>query len=410
MPSFSYKARNPRGEIVEGRVEALTAAKLADQLAASGVIPVSIREVKGKAPAAAAQKVSTEFTLRGVNIVDVIFFSRQMHTMMRAGVPVFTALEGLSKSTPSLSMKRVINGLRDGLNAGRNFSTVLQAYPRVFSRLYVNIVLMGETSGNLPEAFRSMAEFLHQDKEIVARVKSAMRYPIIVLIAITIAMVVVNIKVIPAFQGIFDRLGSDLPLMTRVLIASSSFFKDYWLGMLAGMIGGVVAAVYYVRTPAGEYMWDTFKLKIPGIGVIVRQAALARFSRALAMTTHSGVPVAQALPVVAQAVGNLFIEGRMRVMQSKLEQGASITRAAEATGLFPGMVLQMLSTGEETGAVEELVTQLAEYYEREVDYSVKGLSSIIEPLLLLVVGIMVLVLALGIFEPMWNLIDAFRKK
>lgn len=410
MPSFYYKARNRSGKIVEGRVDAVSAMKLADQLVASGIVPVSIREEKSKVTSPKRQDSAAATTLGGgVKAADVIFFSRQMHTMMRAGVPVFTALDGLAQTTANPAMKQIVNGLRDGLNAGRTFSTVLRAYPKVFSRLYANIVLMGETSGNLPESFRAMADFLQQDKDIRERVKGAMRYPIIVLIAITIAMVVVNVKVIPAFQGIFDRLGSDLPLMTQVLIATSKFFQDYWVAMFFGTLIGTAALVKYVHTPAGAYQWDTLKLRIPGTGPIVRQAALARFARALAMTSRAGVPVAQALPVVSQALGNLYIEGKLRVMQAKLEQGASLTRAAEATGLFPGMVLQMLHTGEETGAVEELVTQLAEYYEREVDYSVKGLSAVIEPLLLLVVGIMVLILALGVFMPMWNLMDAFKK-
>lgn len=407
MPMFRYIGRNIRGERVEGRLEAAAPDKLADQLAGLGIIPITIRPEE--AQPALGLKLRAHLGSSRIKTVDLIFFSRQMYTMLRAGVPIMQAMDGLLTSTSNGALIDVIRKIRDGLASGLDLSAALRAHPDVFSRLYLSMVQMGETTGNVAESFRSMADFLEQEKELVQRVKGALRYPVIVLVAITLAMVVINIKVIPAFAGIFERLDTELPLATKLLMASSHMFTEYWHWMLLG----VVAAVYGIRTvlatPSGRLTWDRAKLNLPIFGKIISWSTLARFTRALAVTNKAGVPIAQALPLVGGAMDNRFVENRVLEMQSKIEQGMSFAKAAELSSLFPPLVLQMLRIGEDTGELDELIVEVAGYYEREVDYNIKNLSSLIEPLLILIIGVMVLVIALGVFMPMWGMLDAARK-
>lgn len=407
MPMFRYIGRNLKGERVEGRLEAAAPDKLADQLAGLGIIPISIRPDQAK-PALSLQ-LRAHMGAGRIKTIDLIFFSRQMYTMLRAGVPILQAMDGMLTSTSNGALIAVIRKIREGLASGLDLSGALRAHPDVFSRLYLSMVQMGETTGNVGESFRSMAEFLEQEKELVQRVKGALRYPVIVLVAITLAMVVINIKVIPAFSGMFERLGSDLPLATQVLIASSRMFTDYWHLMLLGVGAAIYGIKTVLATPPGRLAWDKAKLNLPIFGKIISWSTLARFTRALAVTNKAGVPIAQALPLVGGAMDNRYVESRVLGMQSKIEQGMSFARAAELSGLFPPLVLQMLRIGEETGELDELIVEVAGYYEREVDYNIKNLSSLVEPLLIVVIGVMVLIIALGVFMPMWGMLDAVRK-
>lgn len=407
MPMFRYIGRNTKGERVEGRLEAAAPDKLADQLAGLGIIPITIRPDEAK-PALGLQ-LRAHLGSSRIKTVDLIFFSRQMYTMLRAGVPILQAMDGLLTSTSNAALIEVIRKIREGLASGLDLSAALRAHPDVFSRLYLSMVQMGETTGNVGESFRSMGDFLEQEKELVQRVKGALRYPVIVLIAITLAMVVINIKVIPAFAGMFEKLGTDLPLATRFLMASSHLFTHYWPLMLVGLGAAIYGVRAVLATPAGRLAWDKAKLDLPIFGKIIRWSTLARFTRALAVTNKAGVPIAQALPLVGGAMDNRFVERRVLEMQNKIEQGMSFAKSAELSGLFPPLVLQMLRIGEETGDLDELIVEVAGYYEREVDYNIKNLSSLIEPLLILVIGIMVLVIALGVFMPMWGMLDAARK-
>ena len=255
-----------------------------------------------------------------------------------------------------------------------------------------------------------MADYFDREKDTRDRIKQAVRYPVFVIIAMVIALLIVNIFVIPAFAKVYGNLKVALPLPTRILIGFSNFTLQYWYLLMIGFIGGVIGARAYVQTADGRYRWDRLKLKFPIIGGIIYRASLGRFARALSMTMRSGVPVVQGMTVISNAVDNEFISTRILQMRDGLERGETITRTAGATGMFPPLVLQMISVGEESGTVDTLLTEVAEYYEREVDYDLKNLSSSIEPILLVAVGGLVLVLALGVFLPMWDMAQAFRSK
>jgi MSHA biogenesis protein MshG len=409
MPFFEYTGRNRRGEAVNGQIEAASADAVANQLFNNGITPIDIL------PASAQRDVLSglrawriRFTEQKVRLVDLIFFSRQMYTLLKAGVPILQALRGLRDTSKSPALIRVIGGILDSLDAGLDLTGALRRHPEVFSPLFVSMVQVGETTGGLPEAFQQLSMYLDRERDTIDRVKSALRYPMIVMIAIVAAMFILNIWVIPAFARLYAGFHAQLPLPTRVLIGVSGFMRDYWYLILLAMGGGVFAFLSWIRTPEGRYKWHRRKLQLPVVGSLLYRATLGRFASSLAITVKAGVPLVQSMTVISKAVDNDYIGERILQMRDGIERGETIARTAAATGLFPAMVLQMITVGEETGAVDTLMGEVAGFYEREVDYDIKNLSQAIEPILLIAVGGMVLVMALGIFLPMWDLASTVK--
>jgi MSHA biogenesis protein MshG len=273
----------------------------------------------------------------------------------------------------------------------------------VFSPFYIAMVRVGEMTGRLTEVFLRLAEHLEFERDVRERIKQAMRYPTFVVIAMLIAVVVINLFVLPVFAKVFAGFNAQLPLITRGLLGFSSWMIAWWPLLLAGTAAGVVMVRTYLKTPQGRYKWDRRKLHLPIIGPIILKATLARFARSFALSSQSGVPLVQALTVVAQTVDNAYIGERVEQMRDGIERGESISRCAAATGVFTPVVLQMISVGEETGELDSLLFEVAEMYERDTDYGIKGLSTAIEPILLVFIGVLVLMLALGVFLPLWNL-------
>jgi MSHA biogenesis protein MshG len=402
VPIFQYRGRNQRGEVVTGRIDAASPDMVASQLFNSGVVPVDITTASNAA-------VDVGALFRGwfrsdkVDLLDLILFSRQFYTLAKAGVPIMQALRGLRDSTQNQAFARVINDVVDTLDSGLELSAAFKRHPKIFPTLYVSMVQIGEATGTMQEVFLQLAKYLELEKDTRERLKSAMRYPMFVVIAISIAMFVINMFVIPAFAKVFTSMHAQLPWATRVLIATSEFTVAYWYLLLAMLIVAIFAIRIYVRTPEGRYRWHRSKLRIPVIGGIFYRATLGRFARALAVTMRAGVPLVQGMTVVSRAVDNDYIGERILQMRDGIERGETITRTAAATGMFPSLVLQMISVGEESGSVDELMAEVADYYEREVDYDLKNLSAAIQPLLIVGIGALVLVLALGVFLPLWEL-------
>ena len=409
MPMFDYTGRNRRGEAVSGQLDAASADAVATQLFNSSITPIDILPASARVDALRGLRAwSARFSEPKVALVDLIFFSRQMYTLLRAGVPIMQTLRGLRDSTPNPSLARVITSLIESLDAGLDLTSAMRRHPEVFKPLFVSMVQVGESTGGLDEAFQQLATYLEREQITIDRVKGALRYPAIVVLAMIAAMFVLNIWVIPVFAKVYAGFSAQLPLPTRVLIGISDFMKTYWYLILLAM--GVVVAGFFVwiRTPEGRYKWDRLKLRLPVVGSILYRSSLARFAGSLAITVRAGVPLVQAMTVISRAVGNEYIGERVLQMRDGIERGETIARTANATGMFPSMVLQMIMVGEESGAVDRLMDEVSGYYEREVDYAIKGLSQAIEPLLLVGVGVMVLVMALGIFLPMWDLAAAVK--
>ena len=404
MPNFAYKGRRADGGLVQGVIEAASPAAVADQLLGQGLTPVEIKAGPAQAGAAGNPLQGLENLFKEkVRHVDVLLFSRQIYTLLKAGVPIMRALAGLQESSSNRAMKAVLADVRASLDSGRELSAALARHPRVFSSFYLSMVRVGEMTGMLEEIFLRL--FYHLDFEHFMRsqVKSALRYPSFVVTAMGLAIVVINIWVIPAFAKVFKGFNAELPLMTRVLIGFSDFMVSSWHLLLLGTVAAVAAFTTWKRSPAGRLTWDRIKLQIPIAGKIVRKATLSRFARSFALATKSGEPVVQALTVVAQTVDNAYLAGKIEKMREGVERGESVLRTAISARVFTPVVLQMVAVGEESGALDDMMQEIAEMYQREVEYELKTLSQQIEPVLIIGLGILVLILALGVFLPIWDL-------
>lgn len=373
-----------------------------------GITPLEIAEKKADARSEGLnlndvfkEKISHE---------DLALFTRQLNTLLKAGVPIMRALLGLQESAVNPTMKALIGDLREDLDSGREFSVCIARHSKVFSPFYIAMVRVGEMTGLLDEVLLRLFYHLEFQQFMRNQVKSALRYPSFVVIAMGLAMLVVNLMVIPAFAKVFKGFGAELPLMTRILLATSEFTVNWW----PYLIGAVVAAIFsfraWIATEKGGYDWDNWKMKIPVAGKIIQKATLARFASSFAMASRSGVPIIQAMSVVAETVDNHFIAVKVNGMRATIERGESVLRAAIQAKIFTPVVLQMIAVGEESGMIDEMMQEVSDMYQREVEYELKTLSAQIEPILIVVLGAMVLVLALGIFLPMWDLGKVAIKK
>ena len=400
MAFFSYKGRNAGGDPVNGVLEGADSTVIADLLFGTGITPIEISETT------APDKIGSAgigWFKPKVQHIDVLLFSRQMNTLLKAGVPIMQALTGLQQSTINPAFAAVVMDIRSGLDSGRELSATLRAHPQAFSQFYVNMVAVGETTGRLEEVFLQLFTHLEFEEYMRQQVKTALRYPSFVVAAMAIAIVIINIFVIPVFAKVFKGFGAELPLMTRILIGFSEFTVTFWPLLLAIVVGAFYAFRAFTGTPAGKFKWDRFKLRIPIAGKIILKATLARFAGSFALATRSGVPIIQALTNVAGTVDNDFIARQVSQMREGVERGESVLRTAVNAAVFTPVVLQMLAVGEESGALDDMLGEVAEMYQREVEYELKTLSSQIEPILIVMLGVLVLILALGVFLPIWDL-------
>lgn len=404
MPLFAYKGRNARGEPMQGTLEGADSSEIANQLFRTGITPTEIRLASGRnaAPITRAS-IWRALNQKKVGLLDIMLFSRQMHTLLKSGVPIMRALSGLQESSQNPAFIAILQDLRESLDSGRELSAAMRRHPRVFSSFYVSMVQVGEMTGMLDETFMRLYSHLEFEKEMEENIRGALRYPTFVMVAMISAIAVINIFVIPAFRSVFDSLQADLPLLTRILIAMSEFTLNFWPLILAMAVGAVVAFRIWVKTTDGKYKWDKYKLRIPIAGKIIQKGTLARFARSLGLAFRSGIPIVQGLTVVGMVVDNEYMRSRVEQMRDGVERGESILRTASASGVFNPTVLQMIAVGEETGDMDGLMFQVAEMYESEVEYEVKTLSQQIEPILISMLGVMVLILALGVFLPVWSL-------
>jgi MSHA biogenesis protein MshG len=404
MAVFAYRGRDASGGLQQGTLEGDDSAAVADQLIKQGITPTEIKP-SGKVTAVAASGASLwqSLTEKKIDTVELMLFSRQMHTLLRAGVPIMRALAGLQESSENPAFAAVLQSLRESLDSGRELSAAMRLHPKVFSAFYVSMVQVGEMTGLLDETFMRLYGHLEFEKEMNERIRSALRYPMFVMIAMAIAIVVVNILVIPAFAKVFAGFHTELPLMTRLLMGFSTFMVNYWVLLLALIAASMAGFRKYINTVGGRYRWDKYKLEIPIAGKIILKSTLARFARSLALAFKSGIPILQGLSVVSMVVDNAYMRSRIEQMRDGVERGESILRTAVATEVFNSTVLQMIAVGEETGDMDGLMFEVAGMYEREVEYEVKTLAQQIEPIMIVSLGILVLILALGIFLPMWDL-------
>lgn len=400
MAVFEYTGRLAEGAQVQGKLEAASVDAVLNQLRERGVTPVTINALP---ELASGVKIEQLLGQKKVTAAELIMFSRQMYTITKAGIPLVRGLRGLAASIGHSAFQTALLDVAVRLEAGTNLSNALARHPEIFNRLYVSMIGVGESTGSLEEVFEQLAFYLERDDITRKRILSAVRYPMFVVIALAIATTVVNLFVIPKFADLFAQFNADLPLVTQVLLATSFVFVNYWWLLLAFVLALAGGFVIAVRTSEGAVLWGRYKLRLPVVGGLIERASMARYCRSFGLMLRAGVPLNQALSLCARAMDNAFLSGRIDSIRRGVERGESLLHTHRQAQILSPLVLQMIAVGEESGQVEELLTEVAEFYDREVDYDLKKLADRIEPILIVVMASFVLVLALGIFLPMWDM-------
>ena len=396
MPIFEYKGRTDDGMMVSGVQEAADLDALGAALIVSKITPI---EIKQKAAGALAFNLFEE----KVTSLDVMLFSRQMYTLLKAGIPIMRALAGIQNSVGNTKLAQVVGQLRVSLDSGRELSVAMAEHPKVFDGFYISMIRVGETTGNLDNIFLRLSDHIEFERFMRGQIKSALRYPMFVMTAMAIAIVVINVMVIPQFEKVFASMHADLPFVTTMLIAFSNFMRNYWYVLIGMIVGAGWMFKSLISTPAGRSKWDRFKMRIPIAGKIIFKGTMARFARSFALSTRSGLPILSALRLVSQTVENDYIAAKILSMSAGIERGETILRTATQTGVFNSLVLQMIAVGEESGSLDELMQEIADMYQADVEYDVKTLGAQIEPILIIFLGVLVLILALGVFLPIWDM-------
>ena len=399
MPHYQFTGRGGDGQLIDGEIEGANSSAVAGLLMDRGVTPISIVEKQQQVDL--VELIKDRFNLYSISVEELLF-TRQMGALNKAGIPITRAISGILESVENPLLIRSLRDILEQLESGRSLSISCARHPRVFSNLYISMIQVGENTGRLDETFALMADYIDRNRRITQNIKTALRYPTTVVIAIAIAMGIVNLFVIPKFADFFKANALELPWQTVLLLNVSNFFVDYWIYITGALVAAFLAFRHYINTPGGRYKWHQLIVKAPLIGEILHRSFMARFARSFAMAYSAGVPIVQAMGVISRSIGNDYISSHVNGMREGIERGEALTRTAQRTGMFTPVVMQMFAVGEEAGNLDEMMSFIADFYEEEVDYDVKTLSDKIEPLIYVAVGAMVLVLALGIFVPMWD--------
>ncbi len=404
------------GSLVTGLMDASSMDAAASELMGRSITPIEITQTAsrkasrgGEPELTTVEKINAFLAGKKVDISELIIFSRQMYSLTKAGLPLDRALNGLQASLKNQTFRKILRDVVGSLENGLNLSSALGRHPKVFSPLFLSLVSVGENTGQLDEAFRQISKYLELEKQTTKQIKSATRYPMFVMIAIAVALAIITVVVIPAFSQTFARLGAELPLETRILIGVSDFAVNWWHTVLGAIVLSVVAFRQWVKTPDGREKWDKQKMSFPLVGSVFERIALGRFARTFSMVLRAGVPIVQGLSVVAGAVGNEHIGKRVLRMRESISRGESLYNTAVQSDMFSPLVLQMISVGEESGTIDELLEEVADFYDAETQYDLKRLGDAIEPILIMFIAGIVLVLALGVFLPIWDLSAAANR-
>jgi type IV pilus assembly protein PilC len=399
MPVFKYIAKDKDGKTVSGSSDAASNRALVESLRQRDLTIIQIEEEKARGAKTVAVGGGR------IKMDELVIFSRQLATMVDAGIPLVGALDALQDQMEGRGFKNVIRKVRNDVEGGLSLSEALSKQPNVFSAFFINMVKAGESSGQLDDILDRVAVYMEKTIALIRKVKSSLIYPaVVILMAITITTFLI-VKVVPTFESIFVTIGVDLPLPTKILIATSKIIRQ-WLPLVAiGLVVSAVALVRIIRTDRGKLIFDTLLLKLPVLGPLLNKVAIARFARTLSTLQKSGVSILTALEIVGKTSGNKVIEAAVFKTKSSIKEGESIAQPLMASGVFPPMVTRMISVGEQTGKLEEMLGKVADFYESEVDAAVSGLTSLIEPLIIAFLGIVVGGIVVSMFLPIVKLIQ-----
>lgn len=403
MPLFRYKVRDKDGKILSGTLEGSDINTVVERLDALGYIPITVKEEK---KATTVPGVSG-FLAGRVKAVDLINFTRQFVALHKAGLPMLSAMGALQGQTRNKTLANALDSIRKDLMGGASLSVAMSKHPRIFDELYVNSVWAGETGGVLDEILARLADLLEHERKLRGDVQSAMRYPAILMVGFVVAAIVLATYVMPKFISILTTIGSKMPLPTQILVTGVSFAQRYWfMGLMAF---GVAAALFYLftRTGGGKLWWDQTKLKIPIFGQLLFKMTMSRFSRMFETLDRTGLPILRCLGLVSKTTGNAYISQHIDKVAESVRRGRGIAAPMRESGVFPPMVVQMVATGEESGALDDMLKQISDFYDGEVEYAVKNLTGMIEPVLILIMGVGIVFLIIAVIMPYMSILSGF---
>jgi MSHA biogenesis protein MshG len=406
MPAYRYRAQGATGTAQQGVLEAADLDQAVERVHRMGLVPIRLEPQSGRGPGRFGRAWSI-FEKR-VEARDLILFTRQLETMLDSGLPLLTALEILHQQTTHPRLGPAIDRVRGDVEQGSTLTEAMRKHPRVFPSIFVALIHAGEEGGLIVPMLDRVASLLEYEAETNQRIRSATFYPTLVVAELFVAFLVLIKFVLPRFATLFRKFGAELPLPTRILIGVSDFFDHQWAFVIAALVTAVVLALAYSRTEAGRRRIDRTLLSLPLLGPVFLKTAMSRVSRVLSALIAGGTPVVQALEVVKGVAGNRIIEDDLEQMRSGVVAGTGLADSLRGTRNFPPLVLKMMAVGEETGALDRMLLRVSRYYDQDVDYLVKNLSSAIEPVLLAVLGGAVLFTALAVFLPLWDLMNVFR--
>lgn len=406
MPMFFYQGRDASGKSVTGYIKTNSVDEVVVYLQKNKIIPLKINIEKEHL--SLNDRLTKALHLEKVTPRDVMNFCRQLAVLTEASVPLNKSIYQLAQSTKNRMFSEILSAIAEDITAGRSLSNALRKHSQVFSSVIINIIEVGENTGHLAEVLIQLYTYIETSIKNRRRLVSAMRYPSFVIGSVMVAMMVLNVFVIPKFATIFSRFGVELPFATRAIIGSSNFIVNHWSLLLMGVIALYITLKYSLKKPKVRYLWDKYKLSIPLIGNIASRIVLSQFAWTFSLILRSGVPIIQGITLAGNASGNAFFSRQILLMRSNIEHGESFSQSASMSKLFLPTTLQMIEVGEESGRLNDILLDVARYYESEVDYDIQRLKELIEPILLAAIGFMVLILALGIYFPMWDLIKVAK--
>ncbi len=404
MDLFQYKARDKFNKPIHGLLSASSIDLVAVKIKSMGYVPISIAPKKQK-----AEYLNKVFSRKKVSFFELNIFTRQLYTLQKAGISILAAMAALKEQAHDQFFKKVIGQISTDIEAGVSLSSALEKHPQIFNQMYINMIKIGEASGRLDEILERLTILGEHEERIRLRIKVATRYPLIVITALGIGFIILTTFVVPRFAKVFSQFHVSLPLPTRILLGTHYLIVNYWWMILILIISAAFVFSRLLRTEKGRWLWDSIKLKIPVFGPLISKLILSRFTRILSTLLSSGVPILQILELASGSAGNLVLARVIDEMKVSVNQGKGMLPVIKESGIFPTVVVQMVSVGEETGKVSELLGHVADYYDEQTEYIINNLVSLIEPMLIFILGCGVLLMALGIFLPMWNLISLFKK-
>ncbi len=406
MPdTYAYKVKDHSGRMIEGSLEAESTALVANKLRQMGYVPIAIDK---KQTTGAHRELHIPGLGNRIKLKDVSIFSRQFATMIDSGLTMLRSLQILAMQTDSKPLAAVIGQIRQDVENGSSLSQAFSHHPKVFNKLYVAMVRSGESGGVLDEVLLQLADTIEKQVELRRKVRSAMTYPLVVLALVVVILTVMLVFIVPLFKGFYKSLNGQLPLMTRMLITTSNWVVKLFPLIIVAVVLLTIAFRRWIATDNGRSRWDVFKLKVPVFGELVHKTALARFSRTFGVLLRSGVPILEALEITKETAGNTVVSRGLEDVQAGVKMGEPISRPLEAHKIFPPMVTQMIAVGEESGALDTLLEKIATFYDQEVEATVNALTSLLEPLMIVVLGGAVGTMVIALYLPMFNVIKLIK--